>query len=166
MIWQSIVSIVGLLLALASLAGIAYGFGYKWGQVKAELRNLAEANLAGRLIKVETKQDVLWEGFTDDVLHRRPSLGSSSSPFQLSQLARQALDEVKLALKPHCKGEGNEVSCLNTPEAVNLADQVLVELPKHVGLERLRTIAQTHEISLAELLAIVTNELSQNSHKP
>lgn len=157
--WQSIVSIGALLAALTSLAGMAYGFGFKWGEVKSQLKGLSEAQLLTRLTQLETKQEVLWQVFAEDVIHGRPRLGATSSPYHISPLARQALDEVKRELKPHCKDNESGVDCLNTPEARYIADKVLVELPHRIGLERLRAIAHTHNMSLAELLAIVTSEL-------
>lgn len=159
MAWQTIVAIIGFLTGLAALGGVTWGLGLRWGEVRAQLKTLSDTKLLERLTKLETKQGILWEVFSTDILHNRPHLGSATSPFTPSPQAQDALEAVKKALRPHCRQDEKEIDCLSTPDAANLADKVLVELPHRIGLQTLREIAHKNQMSLAELLALVSLEV-------
>lgn len=138
---------------IISIGGIFYGIAYWRGKVDNELGWLKEkikkySDAHDRLTKMETKFEVVWSIFAEQILTDRPHLASKSSPLRLTEQAREALQEV--------------TQCLKKQVNSNLSDQVLYNVPEQVGMPKLRGIAEKHNMTLGELLAVISLELSSN----
>lgn len=145
--------VISIVATAISLAGILFGIGYWRGKVDNELKWLKEkcqsysdAKIPDRVAKMEAKFELVWEVFTEQVLTDRPHLATRQSPLKLTAQALEATAEVRACL---------ELSNHTTP-----SDKVLVDVPAQIGLVKLKDIANRHSMTLAELLAIISLELS------
>lgn len=140
--------IVSLIAGLISLAGVIYAFAFWRGRVDNQLSDLSKANIIGRLAKIEGKQELMWNVFTEQVLTHRPNLATRGSAFKLTDDAMKAIEEVKQILPESNPGIEPVTS-----------EHILIELPKQIGLDKLKDIANSHDMTLGELLAIMSVEL-------
>lgn len=139
-----ILSIVAILL---SIAGVIYGVAYWRGKVDSELGIYREAKMLERLTKMETKFDFVWSVFVEQLLTERPHLATKQSPLRPTEQGQLALSEI--------------MGCLDS-KSVSLTDQILYDIPQRIGIDKLRDIADRHKVTLAELLALISLELSTN----
>lgn len=143
---EAAIPLISLVTALIALGGVIYGFAFKWGRADRQLSDLSRANVVERLIKMETKIEVMWTAFTEQLLANRPHLASKGSRYRLSQEACDAISEVKDSLPDK---EDNGL----------ISEKVLLEVPYRIGMGRLREIAARHSITIGELLALISVEL-------
>lgn len=148
-----LLSIIALVISvLGSVATISYWKGkydndLNW--IKKALQTYAEAKVIERIIKIETKFDVVWSAFTEQVLTDRTHLATRSSPLKLTAHAKQAAEEVKSCLK--------QISNNTT-----ISDRVLLDIPHQLGMVKLRQIADNHNMTIGELLATISLDLHPN----
>lgn len=145
---NNVLQIITFIAAVISLAGVLYAFAFWRGKVDRQLSDLSQANLIERLVKIEAKQEVQWTVFTELVLSNRPNLAMRGSKFKLTNDAMKAVEEVKQIL-PDCNPGGGQVT----------SEQILIDLPRRIGLDNLKAIADRHNMTLGELLAIISIEL-------
>jgi len=148
---NDIFGIVGSVAGLISLAGVVYAFAFWRGKVDTQLSDLSKENIGKRLVAIETKQEVMWTVFIEQVLTNRPNLAMRGSAFKLTEDAKKAVEEVQQLLPPHNPGPGTNTKMTS--------EQVLIDLPKEIGLDNLVAIAGRHKMTLGELLAIISIEL-------
>lgn len=147
---NEVMSVAGFAAGLISLASIVYAFAFWRGRVDKQLSDLSEAKIPERLVKIETKQEVLWTVFSEQILTSRPNLAMRGSKFKLTDDAMKAIEEVKQILPEYNPSSaGNSVS----------SEQILIDLPKMIGIDNLKEIAGRHSMTLGELLAIISVEL-------
>ena len=145
---NEIVPIISIVAALIALAGVLYAFAFWRGKVEKQLSDYGKANIPDRLARIETKMEVLWMIYSEQILSNRPNLAMRESKFKLTDEALKAVEEVKQILPEYNPGSGQLVS-----------EQVLVDLPRQIGLDKLKDIAGRHNMTLGELLAIISVEL-------
>ncbi len=146
---NDILQIATFIAAVIALAGVVYAFAFWRSKVDTQLSVLSKENIGERLVKIETKQEVMWTAFMEQVLTNRPNLAVRGSAFKLTDDAMKAVGEVQQLL-PHNPGT-------NTTK-VN-SEHILIDLPNSIGLDRLKAIAEKHLMTLGELLAIISVEL-------
>lgn len=141
-------------LIISSVAGVIYGIGYWKGKsdnertwLKQIYKDYTEAKVLDRMTRMETQFQFMWDLFVEQLLTHRPHLATKSSPLKPTEKGMLALSEV--------------MGCLHS-KSKNLTDQVLFDIPQQIGIDKLRDISERHEITLAELLALVSLELSSN----
>ena len=142
-----VISVISLIVALISLMGVVYGFAVWRGRVDKQLSDYSDAHLLDRLCTIETKLETIWQVFMEQVLANLPNLATRSSSYHLTEDAKRAVEEVK-GLIPDIN-----------PGCADVAETVLVELPNRIGMDRLREIAEKHQMTMGELLAIISIEL-------
>ena len=138
-------TLASFVMAAISLTGVIYAFAFWRGKVDNQLKGLI--TMPERMAKMETKLEVIWIAFVDQVLGRNPSLAQRGSAYRLSENAVQAVKEVKSYLKA------------NNPGIELVAEQVLHDIPHRMGIVKLRMIAEKHDMTLAELLAVLSVDL-------
>lgn len=143
---NEIVPIISIVVALVSLAGVLYAFAFWRGKVEKQLSDYGKANITDRLARIETKMEVLWMIYSEQILSNRPNLAMRESKFKLTDEALKAVEEVKQILP-------------NPGSEQLVSEQVLVDLPRQIGLDKLKDIAGRHNMTLGELLAIISVEL-------
>lgn len=145
---EPIVSIAGLVTGILALAGVVYAFGFWRGKVDKQLSDLSKANVPERIVKMETKMEVLWTLFTEQTLANCPNLAMRGSAFKLTEDAKNAIEEVKELLPPSNPGLEKLTS-----------EHMLIDLPNAIGMDNLKGIADKHNMTLGELLSIISLEL-------
>jgi len=143
-----IISVASFIVAFISFMGVVYGFAIWRGGVDKQLSLYSEGHLLDRTTSIETKIDVLWQIFTEQTLSNRPDLATRGSSFKLTDDAKMAVEAVKAIIPDINPGFGDGV-----------AETVLVELPHRIGMDKVKGIAETHGMTLGELLAIISVEL-------
>jgi len=148
MSWNEVLAIPSFIIALVALLSVVYAVAYWRAKVDKQLQDYYKANILDRLVKSETMLEMLWKLFSEQVLSNRPNLASRGSKFQLEEDGRKAVEDVK-ALIDQFTNPGMEIK----------AEMVLLDLPRQIGIEKLRRVAVKHSMTLGELLAIVSIEL-------
>ena len=143
--------IAALVMAIISLAGVIYAFAFWRGEVGNQLKGLS--TVPERLAKLETKTEVIWAAFIDQILAKNPGLVQRGSGYELTENAMRAVRDVKNHLKA------------DNPGIELVAEQILLDIPHRLGIVKLKSIAEKHEITLAELLAILSVDLENGEEK-
>lgn len=141
---------------ISTIVGLIVGIAYWKGRTDSELvwlkqtlENYKDAKVLDRVTRMETKFEFVWNVFVEQLLTHRPHLATKSSPLKPTEQGVLALSEV--------------MGCLQS-KSINLTDQVLYDIPQQIGIEKLREISERHEVTLGELLALVSLELGSNNH--
>ncbi len=144
---MTISEILSILALIISLAGALYSVAYWRGKVDKELKDYSEAKIPDRLTKIESKFELVWAAFTEQVLSDRPHLATHSSPYKLTAQAELATEDVMFCLD-------------NLENHTTTSDKVLVNLPAKLGIDKLKQIATKHQLTLGELLAVISYKLN------
>lgn len=139
------------IMAGISLAGVIYAFAFWRGKVDNQLKGLN--TMPDRMTKMETKCEVIWAAFVDQTLAKNSGLAHRGSEYELTENAIKAVSEVKHHLEA------------DNPGIELLAEQVLYDIPHRLGIVKLKAIAERHEMTLAELLAILSVDLENGETK-
>lgn len=148
---MTISTVLSVIAIVISLAGALYAIAYWRGKVDNDLKWMHEqlqecVDAKGRLIKLETKFEVVWISFAEQILTERTHLATKSSPLKLTDHARKAMEEVK--------------GCISAVNGHLLSDQVLIDIPHQLGMVKLRQIAEDNNMTLGELFAVISLDLN------
>lgn len=151
---STVISIVALI--ISSVAGAIFSIAYWKGKTDTDLvwlkqmiEQYKEAKVLDRVTRIETKFEFVWNVFVEQILSQQSHLATRSSPLKPTEKGKLALSEV--------------MGCLHN-KSINLTDQVLYDIPQQLGIDKLQEISERHGVTMAELLALVSLELSSNNH--
>jgi len=155
---DTLLAIGGIVLGLASLGGYIYIFAYWKGGVD-EWRKKHDEDHKNSLPLCELSDmcKTMYEIYVVDALRRRPDLATHQSPYTLTDGARLLIPE---PIK--------EILCQINRRPENREDLVSGYLVvKHLGIDRIETIAKDMKLSVQEAIAILSTFLDNtNNHHP
>lgn len=142
---------LGLSLLSITVAGITIlTVFYHFGQQGQIIKSINDDRLPGRMANMEAKLEILWLAFADQNLSNRPDLANRGSGYKLTEAGKDAVSEIMGLVYQQESNNSNNI---------NRLDQLLLEVPQTVGIDKIKEIAGKHNMRLGELLAVLSIEL-------
>jgi hypothetical protein len=150
---EQIAAIIGAISGLVSLGGIIYVLAYWKGGVDAWLKKHDEECQKYPPGEIALMCKTMWEIYVVGPLHDRPDLATHKSPFKLTQTGIDLIPaDIKQELLEYTKAPMDE-------EAVASGWLVV----KNLGIERIEHLAKEKELSVQEVIAILSTYLDNHT---
>jgi hypothetical protein len=140
------VSIISSIVGLISIGGVLYTIAYWKGKTDKTLTDVC--SLPARTSSLETKMDILWALFVDNILEKRPNLAKRGSGYKLTDMSEECLKDIRHVIVQVKK----EKPTLSPSDTLTIVAQ-------RVGMLELQKIAEKNGCTLSEYFSILTIKL-------
>ena len=150
---ETIVSIVGLVTGILSIAGVVYVLGVWKGRFETKLLNLQKANEDYPPAEIALMTKTLWDIVVVDALRSRPDLAERGSGYRLK---KEGEDLIPTDLR-------DELSSLVLSSRSAKVSVTGWELVKVLGMERVQNFAEEKGLSVQEAIAVLATYAENNA---
>lgn len=150
---DTLASIIGAVSGCISVLGVAYILGFWRGSVNSQLEYFEKCVSDYPPAEMWTMVKTLWDVYVMEALRHRPDLAEHGSRYKLKKEAMELIPDHMKVLLAHIPK--------NPSSQEDIVTGFLVV--KHIGLDRIRQMAEEKNLSIQESIAILSTYLENSS---